>query len=245
MATTDRVLQRAHSFLARHRGEPAVGDTFGYFTEHPLAALNQRRLGAILDVLVARREELGRPLRVLDLACGGGLISCAVAETGNTVLGLDSSAIEIELAQAFAREQEFAASFRQVDLIDDPDWESVVRQELGAAPDVVVLAYALHHLPRVESFAERLGRFLEPGALLIVNEENPWSPLFALKHQYRTWVKRNTDIEWHRSYAAWRALLEASGFDVAVPSGLDPVPALGRFAPRLCWSLVFQATRSP
>jgi 2-polyprenyl-3-methyl-5-hydroxy-6-metoxy-1,4-benzoquinol methylase len=181
----------------------------------------------------------------LDLACGGGLIACAVAATGNTVLGLDSSAIEIELARTFAREQEPGASFQQVDLIDDPGWESVVRQELGAAPDVVVLAYALHHLPRVESFAERLGRLLEPGALLVVNEENPRSPLFALKHQYRTWVKRNTDLEWHRSYPAWRSLLEASGFDVAAPRGLDPVPALGRLVPHLCWSLVFHATRSP
>ena len=240
--TAKRVLQRAESFRRRHSNDKNVGRTYGYFTHHPVAPLNRKRLTLLLEALLERSDQLKRPLRVLDLACGGGLITCAIASQGHRTLGLDLSAEEIHLAKLFAQEERLDGMFLQMNLIDDPTWEKTVEHTLGGKPDVITLAYALHHLPQVESFVERLSRWLDPGACLLVNEENPESPLFQLKHRIRTWIQHDTEVEWHRSFDGWKQLLENNRFRVRhEPIGADLLPVLGRVRPGKCWSLVFTA----
>src|SRR4051794_17230286 len=84
---TKRVLGCAESFARRHEKDPAIALTYGYFTRPPVARLNQRRLHAILEAAGNRSADLKRPLRILDLACGGGLITCALATMGHRTLG--------------------------------------------------------------------------------------------------------------------------------------------------------------
>jgi 2-polyprenyl-3-methyl-5-hydroxy-6-metoxy-1,4-benzoquinol methylase len=238
MDTVRAVMKRAAAFRTRHAGEPRVGNTYGYFTHHPVAPVNRARLRLLLDELGAIQARRGRPLRVLDLACGGGLISSTVAAAGHRVLGLDLDADEIRLAELFAREADYPARFRRTDLLADRDWERDAEKILEGPPDVTLLAYALHHLPGVEAFVTRLAAGLVPGAILLINEENPRSPLFRLKHVVRGWLQHDTETEWHRTYDGWRRLLEAGGLRVSEPRGVDPIPGLP--AP-LRWSLVFTA----
>lgn len=240
------ILQAAQRFYARHRNQPEVRRTFGYFTHHPVAPLNQRRLRVLLEELDQERHERTekRPLRILDLACGGGLITAAIASLGNRTLGVDLDPAEIRLAQLFTSEERLDGVFMRADLIQEQDWETRVEQTLGGKPDVVTMAYALHHLPQVEQFLERLGRWLPSGAALIVNEENPESPLFRLKHRVRGVIQKDTETEWHRSFDGWRTALRSAGFETARgPRGLDFIPGLGRLAPLRCWSLVFMARK--
>jgi len=240
-----RVLSCAATFRTQHRAEPGVGPTFGYFTNHPVAPLNARRLEALLTEVQNRASQLNRPLRILDLACGGGIITCALAEFGHRALGFDLSHDEIQLAKNFAQEQMLNGIFATADLHADQPWESLAEEILGGKPDVVTMAYALHHLPKVEIFLERLSLWLTSGTLLVINEENPDSPLFRLKHEVRTWIQKDTNIEWHRSYAAWRKMLESNHFKVSPTlQGRDVLPWLPRAKPELCWSLVFTAERT-
>jgi 2-polyprenyl-3-methyl-5-hydroxy-6-metoxy-1,4-benzoquinol methylase len=244
--TVKKTLQHAESFYRRHSRDKAVSLTYGYFTHHPVAPLNRKRLKMLLGVLENRSRELKRPLLVLDLACGGGLITCAIAAMGHRTLGLDLSHDEIRMARLFAQEETLNGMFEQTDLLADLAWEKKVEETLGGKPDVVILAYALHHMPpdRIDAFAHRLGQWLDSGAILLINEENPASPLFRLKHEVRTLIQKDTEVEWHRTFGGWRQLLEPSGFRLANrPMGADIVPALGAVAPGLCWSLVFTAVR--
>lgn len=239
-----KLTEQASAFLSHHSENPAAQMTFGYFTRHPVAPLNQKRLLHMLLKTQERARELNRPLRILDLACGGGIITSAMAAFGHRALGMDLSPEEIHLAQLFAQEGNQNGQFWQTDLIHDGFWESTVEQTLGGKPDIIVLAYALHHLPQVEFFVDRLSRWLPEGSRLLINEENPQAPLFQLKHRVRTWIQKDTDVEWHRTYHGWKQLLEDRGFQVAPPTGLDPLPGLGRMLPLRCWSLVFTADRS-
>ena len=84
---------------------------------------------------------------------------------------------------------------------------------------------------------------LEPGAMVLVNEENPESAIFRLKHQVRTWIQNDTDVEWHRTYGAWKALLDANHFAASAPQGADLLPLVASMSPAGCWSLVFTAER--
>jgi hypothetical protein len=107
---------------------------------------------------------------------------------------------------------------------------------------VVVLAYALHHLPDVEHFLDRLGKWLDPQARLIINEENPKSPLFRIKHLVRGIIQRDTETEWHRSVDAWQMMLRRFGFATEPDLvGLDPFQFPWPKGDRHRWSLVFGA----
>ncbi|MGZ3687890.1 MAG: class I SAM-dependent methyltransferase [Bdellovibrionota bacterium] len=238
-------LLHASHFFRRYREDPKARQTFGYFTHHPVAKLNGVRLETLLARLEERSRTLHRPLRVLDLACGGGLISCAISSLGHRVLGLDLDAQEIALARKYALEEKQNALFHPMDVIEDPKWEAFCEETLGGRPDVIVLAYALHHLPRVEEFLSRVSTWLPPESWLLVNEENPRSPLFRLKHRVRGLIQRDTEQENHRTFEGWKSLLEQRGFQVSDPVGADPLPGLARVRPSLCWSLIFTARRSP
>jgi len=240
---TNETLKHAASFLRRHSKDPRVGSTYGYFTRHPVAPLNRKRLILLLEQLDSISEELKRSLRVVDLACGGGIITCAIAMGGHRALGLDLSSEEIHLAKLFALEEGLEGVFQQTDLMQEESWEAQAELILGGKPDVVVLAYALHHLPDAEAFIERVSRWLPPGARLLINEENPESALFRLKHRVRTWIQKDTETEWHRSYEQWKKMIEARQFQVAPALGADLMPGLARVAPGQSWSLVFTADR--
>lgn len=240
--TVKTLIERADRFIKNHPSEKALGPTYGYFTRHPVAPLNRKRLRMMLERLDRYRDALKRPLRVLDLACGGGLITCAIAARGHRVLGLDLSVDEIRLARLFAQKESLNGMFLQTDLLQNPNWEKMVEETLGGPPDVITLAYALHHLPGVEGFVERVSKWLPNGAVLLINEENPESPVFRLKHRVRTWIQKDTETEWHRTFAGWKEILEARGFRVdAVPQGADLLPWIG---PLKSWSLVFSAERA-
>ncbi len=242
----DRHLEHARKYLNAHPEAPGIQDTFGYFTRHPVAPLNRKRLRLILAELERQKSDKGRPLRILDLACGGGIISTAAAALGHRVLGMDLNPSETRLAEGFTCAiQETRAQFLTVDLMKNPDWERTATERLGGKPDVILLAYALHHLPDVPALLKRFASWLDAGSVLLVNEENPHSPTFRLKHLVRTVIQRDTEVEHHRSLGGWRRLLEAQGFRISSLAGADILPATGRWAPRMCWSLVFTAKYLP
>jgi 2-polyprenyl-3-methyl-5-hydroxy-6-metoxy-1,4-benzoquinol methylase len=236
----DQMIKCAESFCELHRDNHNVQSTFGYFTHHPFSKLNQKRLSTMMQIL-----KNASPERVLDVACGGGLITNAIASMGINVLGVDINAEEIKLAESFTREQKANAQFLLLDMVTDPNWEKQVEKKLGGKPQAIVLAYALHHLPHVEQFLERLANWVDKDTLLIINEENPLSPSFRAKHVLRTWIHKDTETEWHRTFKQWKKLLKEYQFQVSKQvTGLDMVPLVGTVSPTLSWSLVFTAYKS-
>ena len=65
---------------------------------HYAATFAHATRGFIVDLLEAAR--IGAGMRVLDLACGPGFVSAAVAERGAQPVGLDFSSAMVELARA-------------------------------------------------------------------------------------------------------------------------------------------------
>lgn len=91
----------------------------------------------------------GRPVRVLDLACGGGDVALELAARARAagialeVCGCDASPLAVEHARATARRAGCATvEFRRLDVLQEP---------LPAGYDVVCATLFLHHLSDEEA----------------------------------------------------------------------------------------------
>ena len=84
----------------------------------PLHKFNPVRLGYIRDQAAARFErdpkrlDSLKGLRILDIGCGGGILSEPLARLGANVTGADPSAENIEVAKLHAAEADLAIDYR-------------------------------------------------------------------------------------------------------------------------------------
>lgn len=84
---------------------------------------------------------------VLDVGCGGGLLSEALARLGADVVGLDASQKAVEIAQAHAKDAQFRGSLRYV----HGNVEDMVERF-----DLVVCSEVIEHVPNVERLVQIL-----------------------------------------------------------------------------------------
>jgi ubiquinone/menaquinone biosynthesis C-methylase UbiE len=107
---------------------------------------------------------LGTPLpdRVLDLACGPGIVSAALARAGVRVVGLDATPGMLEAARARCAAEGLEAEFREgrAEALPFPD---------GGFP-AATTRLSLHHFETPESVLAELRRVLEHGAVLVVGD---------------------------------------------------------------------------
>jgi 2-polyprenyl-6-hydroxyphenyl methylase/3-demethylubiquinone-9 3-methyltransferase len=104
---------------------------------------------------IAQNAELpGR--RVLDVGCGGGILSEALARLGARVTGIDLSRPLIEVAQAHARQHGLDIDYRCMS----------VEQLAAEAPstfDIVVCMEMLEHVPGPAAIVSACSQLIRPG----------------------------------------------------------------------------------
>lgn len=113
------------------------------------------------------REHGGQPLRVLDLACGGGDNTTALAERARRegldvqIDGCDLSPQAVAIATRSAEERALGTRFFQADALNDP---------LPDDYDVILCSLFLHHLDQQQAvdLLQRMGRASR--CLVLVND---------------------------------------------------------------------------
>jgi 2-polyprenyl-6-hydroxyphenyl methylase/3-demethylubiquinone-9 3-methyltransferase len=133
-----------------------------------LHRLNPVRLGFVRDVA---RDHFGslrpRPLeglRILDLGCGGGLVSAPLARMGAHVTAIDASAEAIGAARAYATEAGLGIDFRCTTA------EALV--ESGATFDVLTALEIVEHVADVAVFLASASALVRTDGLLILSTIN-------------------------------------------------------------------------
>jgi 2-polyprenyl-6-hydroxyphenyl methylase/3-demethylubiquinone-9 3-methyltransferase len=136
----------------------------------PLHQINPLRL-AWIDGLAS----LGGK-NVLDVGCGGGILSDSMARKGAQVTGIDLSVKALKVAQLHALEAGTAnVNYREVSA-------EALAQEQPASFDVVTCMEMLEHVPDAESVVRACSQLVRPGGWVFFStiNRNPKSFLFAI-----------------------------------------------------------------
>jgi 2-polyprenyl-6-hydroxyphenyl methylase/3-demethylubiquinone-9 3-methyltransferase len=151
-------------------------DPVGKF--RPLHKLGPARLAFIRQEVVrhfARPSGGLRPfagLSVLDIGCGGGLVSEPVARLGATVTGIDPAAENIAAAATHAAGQGMAIDYRSCRV------EDLVAEKLTF--DCVLCLEVVEHVPDVAAFLTECAKLVRPGGLMILSTINRTVKAYAL-----------------------------------------------------------------
>ena len=136
----------------------------------PLHQINPLRLGWI-DGLASLAGK-----KVLDIGCGGGILSDSMARKGAEVTGIDLSTKALKVAQLHALEAGTkGVSYREISA------ESLA-QEQPASFDVVTCMEMLEHVPDPASVVRACATLVKPGGWVFFStiNRNPKSFLFAI-----------------------------------------------------------------
>ncbi len=99
-------------------------------------------------------------LRVLDIGCGGGLLSEPLAFLGADVVGIDATAKLVHVAGVHA-----AANYVEI------DYRHALAEDLAEAGerfDVIVNAEVIEHVTNVDGFVDSCCRLMNPGGIMVV-----------------------------------------------------------------------------
>ena len=143
----------------------------------PLHVVNALRQTHVLERIAShfgRDGESLAGLRILDVGCGGGLLSEPLARRGGQVVGIDASPGNVAAAQRHAASQGVAVDYR----LGDPD------QALGRAEsfDLVLALEVVEHVQDVAAFVGTVAQHVAPGGLLLASTiDRTWkSFIFAI-----------------------------------------------------------------
>jgi len=125
----------------------------------PLHDLNPVRLGYI-----AERANL-KNVRALDVGCGGGLLSEALARAGADVIAIDLAPAVLDVARLHLHESGLSVDYRQITV-------EALAVEMPARFDIITCMEMLEHVPDPGSVIGACAMLLKPGGKLFLSTLN-------------------------------------------------------------------------
>ena len=144
----------------------------------PLHKFNPLRLGYIRDMACrhfgrdSKRLDCLAGLRLLDIGCGGGLLSEPLARLGGAVVGADPAEPNIAAARVHAADSGVTVDYR-----------ATTAEALAAAGerfDVVLAMEVVEHVADVNLFVKLTAQMVKPGGLMVAATLNRTLKSFAL-----------------------------------------------------------------
>lgn len=154
----------------------------------PLHEMNPCRLDYITTQIAAEFDrDLTKPLpfaglRLLDIGCGGGLLSEPMARLGATVVGADAAPRNIPVAQLHAEQMGLVIDYRNVAAED--------LAANGEQFDVVLNMEVVEHVADPLAYLTACQTLLKPGGLMICSTLNRNAKSFAMAIVGAEWVMR-------------------------------------------------------
>lgn len=172
-----------------------------------------------------------RDLNILDIGCGGGLVSEPLARAGAAVTGIDAAKENIAAAQEHAA----ASGLKKAQLT----YQAVTAEDLlkksKTRYDVVLALEIVEHVADLPFFVETAAKLVKPGGLIIFSTLNRTPRSFLLgivaAEYLLRWVPRGTH-QWKKFLrpSELAGHLRAAGFSVEDVTGMSYNPLQDRFS---------------
>jgi 2-polyprenyl-6-hydroxyphenyl methylase / 3-demethylubiquinone-9 3-methyltransferase len=189
----------------------------------PLHKFNPVRLGYIRDRTCAqfdrdaKRLDCLKGLRVLDIGCGGGILSEPLARLGADVIGADPSRTNIEAAKAHAAASRVKVDYRAT--------TAEALADAGERFDIVLAMEVVEHVTDVTLFVARCAEMVKPGGLMVTATINRTLKSFALAivgaEYVLRWLPRGTH-QWEKFVTPneLAAALDDAGLEIVDERGV-------------------------
>ncbi|WP_444667788.1 bifunctional 2-polyprenyl-6-hydroxyphenol methylase/3-demethylubiquinol 3-O-methyltransferase UbiG [Cereibacter changlensis] len=197
----------------------------------PLHQMNPCRLDYITSQIAAEFDrDLGavQPfagLRILDIGCGGGLLSEPMARLGATVVGADAAPRNIPVAQLHAEQSGLEIDYRHT-----------TAEALAAAGeqfDVVLNMEVVEHVADPLGYLTACRELLKPGGLMVCSTLNRNAKSFAMAIVGAEWVMRWLPKGTHD----WAKFITPEELYALIrQAGLEPVDRKGMVFNPVSWS---------
>ena len=197
----------------------------------PLHLMNPCRLDYITAQIAgeyARDLRTANPfkgLRILDIGCGGGLLSEPMARLGATVVGADAAPRNIPVAQVHAEAQGLTIDYRHT-----------TAEDLAAAGeqfDVVLNMEVVEHVSDPQAYLTACRNLLKPQGLMVCSTLNRTAKSFMMAIVGAEWVMR-----WlPRGTHDWQKFITPDELYALIEkAGLIPVDRKGMVFNPVAWS---------
>ncbi|RYE33617.1 MAG: bifunctional 2-polyprenyl-6-hydroxyphenol methylase/3-demethylubiquinol 3-O-methyltransferase UbiG [Hyphomicrobiales bacterium] len=202
----------------------------------PMAVLhkfNPVRLAFVRDEACARFGRDPKTMRTLDglslvdIGCGGGVLSEPLARLGADVTGLDPAPTNIAVARAHAEKSGLSIDYREETI------EAVV--ESGKRFDIVLAMEVVEHVADVEAFIAACCAAVKPDGLLVMATLNRTLKSYALAivgaEYILRWLPRGTH-DWEKFVTPEElgGAIEGNGFVLGTQTGVIFNPLTGRWS---------------
>ncbi|MCW1955909.1 bifunctional 2-polyprenyl-6-hydroxyphenol methylase/3-demethylubiquinol 3-O-methyltransferase UbiG [uncultured Lentibacter sp.] len=180
----------------------------------PLHLMNPCRLDYITKQIAAEfNRNLAEPLpfkglRIIDIGCGGGLLSEPLTRLGADVLGADAAEKNIKVAKLHAEQESLEIDYRAV--------TAEALADAGERFDVVVNMEVVEHVADPQGYITECANLLKPGGLHICSTINRNAKSFAMAivgaEYVMRWLPKGTH-EWNKFISPDElfALIEKAG----------------------------------
>ncbi|MDT8328160.1 MAG: bifunctional 2-polyprenyl-6-hydroxyphenol methylase/3-demethylubiquinol 3-O-methyltransferase UbiG [Roseovarius sp.] len=196
----------------------------------PLHMLNPCRLDYITSQIAAEydrdlsKDAPFKGLRILDIGCGGGLLSEPMARLGAQVVGADAAPRNIPVAQVHAEQSGLAIDYRHT-----------TAEDLAAAGeqfDAVLNMEVVEHVADPLAYLTACQQLLKPGGIQICSTLNRNPKSFAMAiigaEYVMRWLPKGTH-EWSKF------ITPDELYDLLRKAGLDPVDRKGFVFNPITW----------
>lgn len=196
----------------------------------PLHMLNPCRLDYITRQITAefgRDLTAARPfdgLRLLDIGCGGGLLSEPMARLGASVVGADAAARNIPVARLHAEQMGLTIDYRHT--------AAETLAASGERFDVVLNMEVIEHVSDPKGFLTTCQRLLDPGGLMICSTLNRNAKSYVMAiigaEQVMRWLPKGTH-DWQKF------ITPDELYTLIRTAGLEPVDRKGMVFNPIAW----------
>lgn len=169
----------------------------------PLHEINPLRMGFISGKVNLAGK------RVIDIGCGGGILSEAMAQQGAQVTAIDLADASLSVAKLHQLESGLAIHYEKISA------EAMAEREPHSF-DVVTCLEMLEHVPDPEAIVRACARLVNPGGHVFFStiNRNPKAYVFAIlgaeyilnllpkgTHDYAKFIKPSELLTWTRHHA--------------------------------------------